>query len=1787
MKLAYNKKRVKKYSAIVCAFVMTLVSVVPSSNWIARAESNVAGENSEGEVRPVTKEDMELIHQGKITLEDGRTDSSLVNRDIPLDPEADDDGDGLKNNQELFTIVKNGKKYLYYKSHPLLEDTDGDGFTDNRDRDPLKWDVTPRDAILFQELSYRNDDYVKQVLNFDLSSLELYEGRPEYSLMRRELAPYWEFQESYHDNFNGFDATIFKFSNKTLPFLKDNDVHVLGIRGTSGPGDAKADANLAVGIWPDQATTAYLLADKVNKYPDRYRNIYVTGHSLGGYLSQMFFVRSLGEKYGNPNGNPWRKNWNYWDKNKKNNDNVKGLFTFNAPKIKSSPLSYWGWEYAELGDYLTEIYHSKHYTVANDNVTTLTGAFKGYINLEASDRGHSSRSFFEDRYINVPGFSIGNRRGLSGEGYIQDNLKDIVFNKPTTVVVKDVEKTDETGEVYKTTFVKKWQYEVNNIDKNTFLPEGYEFLNESNSIKIGENNVLEVRKKNINIIYNFKEGDSLVKTEKVSTKYRTGYSLPEIPGLDDEKYEYTYEGKELPKIEESELTTDKVIDVPLKKSPRKVETIVKFFDGENQIGDNKKIETLATDEAPIEIQNLLPEGYKLKDTNVNILKGQENNVNLSKKIFTIKFNFISSDGKKFDGVNKDVNYREAASIPVIPDGYILDSSVNLDIPKSVTENKEINIYLKPKEPEKYMLKIKFVHNGTLKKEVNVVAIKDSIVNLDLPEELKEEHFILDKNQPEDVVVDGNKDIEVKILKSVPAAIISPENLIYNVKVDYMYGDRVVKTSLQKVKNGEKPVIESGEIVGENGRKYRIKEENEIKPVDDKDKAKISLKVEPTEYMVEILYKNGNEIVKKDIKKVKSGDNIAIPEKFTENGKVYSVEKLFNPEKINGDITISFNVKEYKEPEERVATPEKKSIKLKYEYNGKIIKEENTEQNIGERLKIDIASLNEGNGNSEGRYVLEEGYNTPVISSESDEFIIPVKRENNVYSVNTSYVYNGKEVLRNEVSVESGNLPEISKEPFTDGNIEYLIDESKLNLKAVTSENKDETIIIPVNRVVTTNIEFVDENNKKIGETLHIKTNNDDNVVPEIPEGYSLADESQAIRPAEDNVVRLVKNKAEFNVNLVYKFNEREIIRKVVKVLEGETPDFRLNENIPEERAILHSYILDSDNIILPSITAENYGADFEIKLNKIPEESKTTENTTDKETVNQGNASGSEEKEHSSETKDLTEKQEKNGEDKSSSGDEKNTEDTGNKLEEENGNKSSNKGSEISTKEENKENAGEEKSPVKEENSEKETSERAKEENSENRTSDKTDETSGNEGSKKDSVQLEISFKNNEDTIYRKEVTIRLGKEPKSILELLDKNNSEEKNILDSYEIDDSKVDFNKMFDGNNKKIILDVKKKEKSNLPTKDKVTKDEKVSTSKEVNSEKSGEEKNSKDVSSEKVSEKTDKVKSNNTGIIVRHRSHSNSGNTETVKEENTKSDTERISGADRVATSVEVSKKMFPKGADTVIVANGDKYADVLSAVPYAKINKAPILYTGQNETPEMVVNEIKRLGAKKVVLVGGNNTISDKQKLKFKEMGYNIDEIGGKDRYETSAKIAERIVKMSGNKKNIIVANGENFPDALSVTSLAVKNESPVLLINKDRVSQEISNVIGKIDGDNIIIAGGENSISPSAEKDIYSKVKKSVVRLSGKDRYETSAKISEYGRKNSEVGIIASGEDFPDALAGATLTYEYNAPVLLVKKDALPSTIDNYISSSKIKKKIIVGGENTVSKEVEETLKNK
>lgn len=418
-------------SGIVLAFGLIVSSLI----YVPSLATTAVAEETSPIHTPLTAQTAHDISTGRIRLENNQIDSLLYHK-AALDPDQDSDGDGLKNSEELYTYVKNGRTYYGYNSHPLIKDTDGDGLDDKNDNNPRRWDISPRDMALFMELVYREDSYVKEVLDYSKPLTKIYKNRNEYKLMHNELAPFWKVKETYHFG-SGFDAILFENVNPAYPFIEQNGVQVLAIRGTESGGDFTNDIKLAIGLNPSQALDVNNVMDKINR-EKLATNLYITGHSLGGYLSQRALIYAKQKNY-------------QW---------ITKAYTFNAPRIKGNIFNKWLWETSDFGDQLTKEGYAVHYKVDNDKVIGPIGNLNGAISIGRSGEGHGSRSYFEPRMDSFEGFTVGERNKIEGTGRKIAALDGLV-NEP-------VIKTDE----------QSFEPKIENIDifENDKLPKVTDYL---------------------------------------------------------------------------------------------------------------------------------------------------------------------------------------------------------------------------------------------------------------------------------------------------------------------------------------------------------------------------------------------------------------------------------------------------------------------------------------------------------------------------------------------------------------------------------------------------------------------------------------------------------------------------------------------------------------------------------------------------------------------------------------------------------------------------------------------------------------------------------------------------------------------------------------------------------------------------------------------------------------------------------------------------------------------------------------------------------------------------------------------------------------------------------------------------------------------------------------------------------------------------------------------------------------------------------------------------------------
>ena len=290
-------------------------------------------------------------------------------------------------------------------------------------------------------------------------------------------------------------------------------------------------------------------------------------------------------------------------------------------------------------------------------------------------------------------------------------------------------------------------------------------------------------------------------------------------------------------------------------------------------------------------------------------------------------------------------------------------------------------------------------------------------------------------------------------------------------------------------------------------------------------------------------------------------------------------------------------------------------------------------------------------------------------------------------------------------------------------------------------------------------------------------------------------------------------------------------------------------------------------------------------------------------------------------------------------------------------------------------------------------------------------------------------------------------------------------------------------------------------------------------------------------------------------------------------------ERISGATRDHIAATISKRGWTS-SNVVFLANGFKEADVLTGSPLARAHDAPILFTRTDNLPTVTLNEIQRLGASKVYILGGNKSVTDRIANTLANNNLSVERIDGRTRYHLASNIASRVMEIEGENRDAYLVNGEAYADAISIAPVAANKRLPIFLTQANVLHNEVKKALPAVHSWDII--GGLKSIPNSIVSEMESAGAEISNRFDGKNRYEVNRNvINYYSKKNQDYTYVASGEVVSDALATTPLAGKEGSSILLVRNNHVNNLHEQteFIKEDKnIDKYLLVGGEKTLSK---------
>ena len=295
--------------------------------------------------------------------------------------------------------------------------------------------------------------------------------------------------------------------------------------------------------------------------------------------------------------------------------------------------------------------------------------------------------------------------------------------------------------------------------------------------------------------------------------------------------------------------------------------------------------------------------------------------------------------------------------------------------------------------------------------------------------------------------------------------------------------------------------------------------------------------------------------------------------------------------------------------------------------------------------------------------------------------------------------------------------------------------------------------------------------------------------------------------------------------------------------------------------------------------------------------------------------------------------------------------------------------------------------------------------------------------------------------------------------------------------------------------------------------------------------------------------------------------------------------RVSGADRYATAASIADAGWPNALpanSTLLLATGATFPDAVAGAAAAGHLGVPLLLTSSSALSPSAAAEIDRLKPTRVALLGGTAALSDAVSQQVATHGASVVRWQGSDRYATAVAVSQATYPSGAT--NVYLATGTNFPDALAGAALAAVAGGPLLLTDPNTLPSETAAEITRLHPSAIVVLGGTSAVSNQvAAAAVTAAGGAAQSRIQGADRYQTadavaSVLVSVKGGTTAGNGILlATGLDFPDALAGAAWAGESDRPLLLAPGSYITPQTWSTIQTLAAPSAVVLGGTNAIA----------
>lgn len=298
-------------------------------------------------------------------------------------------------------------------------------------------------------------------------------------------------------------------------------------------------------------------------------------------------------------------------------------------------------------------------------------------------------------------------------------------------------------------------------------------------------------------------------------------------------------------------------------------------------------------------------------------------------------------------------------------------------------------------------------------------------------------------------------------------------------------------------------------------------------------------------------------------------------------------------------------------------------------------------------------------------------------------------------------------------------------------------------------------------------------------------------------------------------------------------------------------------------------------------------------------------------------------------------------------------------------------------------------------------------------------------------------------------------------------------------------------------------------------------------------------------------------------------------------------ERQYGNDRYETAAAASEDGFRPGVPAAFVVTGASFPDALTAGTAAGMLGGPVILVQKNFIPALALTELERLNPQRIYLIGSTGVISSyiEGLVARYHNGGGLQRIAGADRYATSAAISARFY--APGAPVAYVATGADWPDAVATVPHAARAGGPLLLTRATTIPDSVKAELTRLQPGRIVVVGGASAVSEAVltQLEAYD-TGGGVSRIAGADRFATAAMMSAQHMPDGAVlAYVATGENFPDALAAGPVAARQRGSVVLVRASSIPAPSSSELDRLNPHRVIIIGGPSVVNMAVQAALR--